>query len=64
MGVQWCAPLLVLVIKQLLNVGKKQIKRRLNINQKHSNIDKELILSYKATGQDLSLNETTCIILY
>ena len=30
------------------SILKREIKRRLNTNQKHSNIDKEIISSYKA----------------
>ena len=66
-GGQGCAPLLALakggcakftvtiiavnVHYYKYSILKREIKRRLNINQKHSNIDKELILSYKVTSR-------------
>ena len=40
------------------SILKREIKKRLNTNQKHSNIDEELILSYKATRRGLSLYKT------
>ena len=46
------------------SILKREIKRWLNTNQKHSNINKELILSYKATRRGLSLKMSMILAMF
>ena len=39
------------------SILKREIEKQLNTNKKHSNVDKELILSNKATRRGPSLNK-------
>ena len=46
------------------SILKREIKRRLNTNQKHSNINKEIVLYYKATRRGLSLKMSMILLMF
>ena len=46
------------------SILKREIKRRLNTNQKHSNINKEIVLYYKATRRGLSLKMSMILSMF